>query len=453
MTYPWDTSAQHQGRVSSQQQQPPPPPVNNNNNNGWSALRSQQPPPPMAPPNAPRAQQAPPPLQAPPPPPSNLRSQQPPPPMAPPNAPRVRPPPPPMAPPNQPRPRQAPPPAAPTTPMNAATTAPPQRAPMPAAPPQRAPMPAPPPQPRAPAPAPMNAAPAAPAAVKVFSPEVVVNPPPGMDTPLDPNAPAPLCAERLNIVVVASECAPFAKTGGLGDVAAALPKALQRRGHRVMVVMPRYKDYEGALDTKVRVNFNVLGSDTQVGYFHMFKNGVDTVFIDHPCFHAVKNDIYAGERGEANFRNALLCQAAIEAVWHVPCGGYPYGDSDLVYMANDWHTSLLPVYLQAFYQDHGKLEFARSVFVIHNMAFQGRGPLDEFSQLQLPDKYRDDFVLDDPFGGECMNCLQAGLRLATKVGLLHHSSLPGGGHSIGYAWTTVYWVSSKSNRVFDCLTK
>jgi starch synthase len=130
-----------------------------------------------------------------------------------------------------------------------------------------------------------------------------------MDTPLTPaGLTPPLCAERLNIVVVAAECAPYAKTGGLGDVAAALPKSLQRRGHRVMVVMPRYKDYEGAFDTKVRVNFNVLGKDTEVGYFHLFKNGIDTVFIDHPCFHKVAGDIYAGERKEATFRNALLCQ-------------------------------------------------------------------------------------------------------------------------------------------------
>ena len=242
--------------------------------------------------------------------------------------------------------------------------------------------------------------------------------------PVDPNAPKPLCAERLNIVVVASECAPFAKTGGLGDVAAALPKALQRRGHRVMVVMPRYKNYEGAFDTKVRISYNVLGNDTEVGYFHMFKDGIDTVFIDHPAYHAVAGDIYAGDRAEANFRNAMLCQAAIEAVWHVPCGGVPYGDSDLVYMANDWHTSLLPVYLQAYYQDHGKLPFARSVFVIHNMAFQGRGPLDEFYSLGLPEHYKDHFYLDDPFGGECMNAMQAGLRLATKVIAV----------SAGYAW-------------------
>ena len=330
-------------------------------------------------------------------------------------------------------------PPAPPPPMAVPPPAPPPRpatAPPPMTAPAHVPLPAPPPAPPS-APAPtfvdMSTEEGAARAAQLVEPEVVplpegaVDPVTGM--PVDSNTPPPLCAEKLNVVVVASECAPFAKTGGLGDVAKALPKALQRRGHRVMVVMPRYENYEGAFDTTVRVRFNIMGEDTEVGYFHMHKDGIDTVFIDHPAFHAVAGDIYAGDRRAANFRNAMLCQAAIEAVWHVPCDDAdgvpkPYGDSDLVYMANDWHTSLLPVYLQAFYQDHGKLPYARSVFVIHNMAFQGRGPLDEFGLLGIPDHYKEHFFLDDPFGGECMNCMQAGLRLATKVIAV----------SQGYAW-------------------
>ena len=54
--------------------------------------------------------------------------------------------------------------------------------------------------------------------------------------------------------------------------------------------------------------------------------------------------------------------------------GFPYGES-LLYVANDWHTALLPVYLRAFYQDHFKLGFARSILVVHNIAHQGRNHL------------------------------------------------------------------------------
>lgn len=68
--------------------------------------------------------------------------------------------------------------------------------------------------------------------------------------------------------------------------------------------------------------------------------------MDHPSFHGFANDIYGGNRQDITFRCALLCKAALEAVWHVSCGGAPYGDNNLVYVANDWHTALLPVYLQ-----------------------------------------------------------------------------------------------------------
>lgn len=85
---------------------------------------------------------------------------------------------------------------------------------------------------------------------------------------------------------------------------------------------------------------------TQVGYFHGYIDGVDYVFVDHPCFHHLGDNIYGGDRMQIAFRCALLCKAALEAVWHVPCGGTQYGDDNLVYIANDWHTALLPVYLQ-----------------------------------------------------------------------------------------------------------
>ena len=114
----------------------------------------------------------------------------------------------------------------------------------------------------------------------------------------------------------------------------------------------------------------------------------------------------------------------------MPCGGAPYGDSNLVFVANDWHTALLPVYLQvgasgakcvavwdvkrlvvcpamttarlarasshtfrpclqAHYRDYDKMTYARSVAVIHNMAHQGRGPMAELAPLEIPQQYED----------------------------------------------------------------
>lgn len=75
-------------------------------------------------------------------------------------------------------------------------------------------------------------------------------------------------------------------------------QALAKRGHRVMVVAPRYKDYPEALDTGVRASYPVFGSDQEVGYFHAYIDRVDFVFVDHSCFHHVQGSIYGGERCE-----------------------------------------------------------------------------------------------------------------------------------------------------------
>ena len=90
-----------------------------------------------------------------------------------------------------------------------------------------------------------------------------------------------------------------------------------------------------------------MSPHAQVGYFHGYIDGVDYVFVDHACFQGRQDDIYGGDRQQILFRCALLCKAALEAPWHVPAaGGAPYGDENLVFIANDWHTALLPVYLQ-----------------------------------------------------------------------------------------------------------
>eukprot|EP00899_Mesostigma_viride_P010164 jgi/Mesvir1/19149/Mv01172-RA.1 len=236
---------------------------------------------------------------------------------------------------------------------------------------------------------------------------------------------APLAGEHvMNVVVVASECAPWSKTGGLGDVVGALPKALSKRGHRVMCISPRYSNYQDMWDTKVRKRYNVDGQDIEVGYFHGYIDGVDYVTVDAAVFHHYHNNIYGGSREEVMRRCVLLCKAAIEAPWHVPCGGATYGDNNLVFICNDWQTALLPVYLQAYYRDHGMMQYTRAVLVIHNLAHQGRGPMADYHILGLPEHYRNKFYLDDPFGGVHMNVFMAGLICAHRLVAVSH----------GYAW-------------------
>ncbi|KAK7266402.1 hypothetical protein RIF29_19046 [Crotalaria pallida] len=237
--------------------------------------------------------------------------------------------------------------------------------------------------------------------------------------------PPPLAgANVMNIILVAAECAPWSKTGGLGDVAGSLPKALARRGHRVMVVAPRYGNYAEPQDAGVRKRYKVDGQDMEVMYFQTYIDGVDFVFIDSPIFRHLENNIYGGNRMDILKRMVLFCKAAVEVPWHVPCGGVCYGDGNLVFIANDWHTALLPVYLKAYYRDQGLMKYTRSILVIHNIAHQGRGPVDDFKYLDLPENYIDLFKLYDPIGGEHFNIFAAGLKTTDRIVTVSH----------GYAW-------------------
>jgi starch synthase len=145
-------------------------------------------------------------------------------------------------------------------------------------------------------------------------------------------------------------------------------------------------------------------------FFSHFSNMVVLSDADHPTFMSWGHDIYGGSREDVQFRCALLCKAALECPLVVPCGGSPYGDESLVFVANDWHTALLPLYLQAHYRDHGKYTYARSIFVLHNIAHQGRGPMAELEKFEVPPQYTETFRLYDPVGGEHMNIMKVCLN-------------------------------------------
>ncbi|EFJ40823.1 hypothetical protein VOLCADRAFT_99305 [Volvox carteri f. nagariensis] len=213
-------------------------------------------------------------------------------------------------------------------------------------------------------------------------------------------------AERpRDLVFVTAEAAPWSKTGGLGDVMGSLPRALAARGHRVMVVSPRYlspateERYAGLTNTGVRATLDLGppqsggGGSHEVGFFHTHKDGVDWVFVDHMSYHrdgTPYGNAY-GTYGDNLFRFALLCLAACEAPLLLHIGGHrrgtppglPYGQ-DVTFIANDWHAGLVPVYLAAKYRRHGVFKNARCVLALHNLAHQGAHPPNCFSSLGLP---------------------------------------------------------------------
>jgi granule-bound starch synthase len=205
-------------------------------------------------------------------------------------------------------------------------------------------------------------------------------------------------SKPMDIVFVSAEVAPWSKTGGLGDVVGGLPIAMAQRGHRVFTIAPRYDQYSDAWDTTVTVN--VLGED--VRFFHTVKKGVHRVWVDHPSFLAkvwglTGSKLY-GEKSGADYvdnqkRFAMFSRAAIEALRALP---FMPGEDCLI-VANDWHTSPLPVLLKQEYQKRGEFKNTKVAMCVHNIAFQGRFWPDEFGSLGLPAESKELFSFADGY--------------------------------------------------------
>ncbi|RDY12543.1 hypothetical protein CR513_02645, partial [Mucuna pruriens] len=236
----------------------------------------------------------------------------------------------------------------------------------------------------------------------------------------------------MNLVFVSTEVAPWSKTGGLGDVLGGLPPALAGLGHRVMTVTPRHDQYMDAWDTSVLVEVSFGDRIVTVRFFHCYKRGVDCVFVDHPCFlekvpGKTGSKLYGPRAGvdyeDNQLRFSLLCQAALEAprVLNLNNSKYfsgPYGE-DVVFIANDWHTALLPCYLKSMYQTKGIYKNAKVAFCIHNIAYQGRHGFVDFSRLNLPNEFRSSFDFNDghakPVRGRKINWMKAAILESDRV--------------------------------------
>ncbi|KAL0329426.1 UNVERIFIED_CONTAM: Granule-bound starch synthase 1, chloroplastic/amyloplastic [Sesamum radiatum] len=246
-------------------------------------------------------------------------------------------------------------------------------------------------------------------------------------------APAKIvCGSGMNLVFISAEVGPWSKTGGLGDVLGGLPPAMAANGHRAMTVSPRYDQYKDAWDTSVVVEIQVGDRVEKVRFFHCYKRGVDRVFVDHPVFlekvwGKTKSKIYGPTAGtdyqDNQLRFSLLCQAALLAplVLNLNSSKYfsgPYGE-DVIFIANDWHTALLPCYLKTMYQSRGIYKHAKVAFCIHNIAYQGRFGFSDFDLLNLPDEYKSSFDFVDgyakPVKGRKINWMKAGILESDRV--------------------------------------
>lgn len=200
----------------------------------------------------------------------------------------------------------------------------------------------------------------------------------------------------VRILFVAAEAYPFAKVGGLGDVAGSLPKALQGLGHEVNLIMPRYR---GMDDWRVDLGpYNVpMGGGMKVA---ALKEGSLTPQI--PVLMVDQLD-YFDRDGVYGFpddghRFGFFCRAVLEACRYV-------GFQPEVIHCNDWHSALIPVFLKYLYAEDALLASARTLLTIHNIQWQGTFPKDLLGFLGLP---ADDALLHQ---GK-VNFMKAGIRLA-----------------------------------------
>ena len=214
----------------------------------------------------------------------------------------------------------------------------------------------------------------------------------------------------MKILMAASECVPFVKTGGLADVVGALPKALAAEGHDVRVVLPLYRDVSKewrAQMTDVCVYYVDLGWRHQYcGIKSLELNGVTFYFIDNEYYFA-RSYIYGynGNSDEGE-RFAFFSRAVLEMLPHVDF--FP----DILH-CHDWQTALIPMLLRVQFAAAESWQGIRTVFTIHNLQFQGVFPIAQIEDmLRLGNEAYLEGGLE--FYGQC-NFMKGALNFADRI--------------------------------------
>ena len=211
----------------------------------------------------------------------------------------------------------------------------------------------------------------------------------------------------MKVLFLASEMAPYVKTGGLADVLASLPAAIQDLGHDVRVVLPRYRTIDVPLEYVA--DYGVpLGFETETAVVKKDPAAaLATYFIENYRFfdrEGVYGDV-AGDFGDNGARYGFFCRAALQLVdvldW-IP---------DILHL-NDWQTGLAATFLRTSFTGQGRLSQTRCLFTIHNIAYQGNYPREVLDYLGLGQHLYHQDVLE--FHGN-VSFLKAGLVFSDAI--------------------------------------
>ena len=204
----------------------------------------------------------------------------------------------------------------------------------------------------------------------------------------------------MNILFVVSECVPFIKSGGLADVAGALPKELKKLGSEVRVIMPKYgaigQQFKDKMEKMVEINVQLSWRNQYCGIEKLEYEGIVYYFIDNEYY--FKRDTMYGHYDDGE-RFSYFCRAVLEAIPHLDF-------NPEILHCHDWHTGMVPFLLNAQYRDLKEYADIRTIFTIHNLQFQGIFPREILGDLlNLDDSYFDEQL---EFYG-CVNFMKAAI--------------------------------------------
>jgi starch synthase len=176
--------------------------------------------------------------------------------------------------------------------------------------------------------------------------------------------------QKNSILVVASEAAPFAKTGGLADAVSALVINLKRQGYQPSLIIPRYRCIgfefsQNCISRKIQVPISDHTESIDL-YETTLDKDIPVYLIDKPNYYD-RDELYrtsSGDYKDNAERFVFFSRAVIESLPHLP-------RSVDVLHCNDWQTGLIPLYVNHFKQQRPDLQVLKTVFTIHNIAFQG----------------------------------------------------------------------------------
>ena len=234
----------------------------------------------------------------------------------------------------------------------------------------------------------------------------------------------------MNILYASSEALPFIASGGLADVAGALPKAIVEAGHDCRVVIPLYKsmkpDMRASLTFLTNFTVDVAWRKQYCGVFTAVANGVTYYFVD--------NEYYFGRDGLYGFyddaeRYAYFSRAVLEMIRYIDF------KPDVI-NCNDWQTALTPVYYNIFYRFQNGYEDIKTVFTIHNIQYQGKYGLELLNEIIGIPMYHSKILEYDG----CVNFMKGAIEVADKVTTVSPS----------YAWEILDpWYSHGLDRILQ----